>query len=273
MRCKASTRSGDQCRNSAIPGTSFCYISTHGGISKTWGQRVSNFIQNKWVALALGVVSIVALVLTAVGLYWAYGARKSTVTSGVLSSPPQESAMSISVGSAEFVMLSTDGVVFDDGKNPLLSIRHADGRLLVTVEIRDEHGDLIAEMKDNEWRHQQAPAIFDRNYTQDALEIRDKSGRVALQVADLGSTISVAAVFHCPNGWTYMAGPIGGGGSGIELRPPGQSLTLSIPAICDYPSDLHLGSCPGIERLRQMTSKVHAVYPLHFPIHFCLGKK
>ncbi len=196
-----------------------------------------------------------------------------TATSGVLSSPPQESAMSISVGSAEFVMLSTDGVVFDDGKNPLLSIRHADGRLLVTVEIRDEHGDLVAEMKDNEWKHQPAPAIFDRNYTQDALEIRVKSGRVALQVADLGSTVSVAAVFHCPNGWTYMAGPIGGIGSGIELRPPGQQLSLSIPAFCDYPSDLRSGSCPGIERLRQMTSRAHAVYPLYFPIHLCVGKE
>ena len=181
--------------------------------------------------------------------------------------------MSISVGSAEFVMLSKDGVVFDDGKSPLLSIRQVQGRLLVNAEIRDDHGVVIAEMKDNEWKHQQAPAIFDRNYTQDVLEIKDNSGKVALQVANLGRTIAVAAIFHCPNGWTYMAGPVEGGNSEIELRPPSQPLTSNIPAICEYPSDLHLGSCSGIERLRQMTSRVHAVYSLNFPIHFCLGKE
>ncbi len=147
--------------------------------------------------------------------------------------------MSVSVGSAEFVMLSSDGVVFDDSKEPLLQIRLVSGRLLVTTRIRDENGNLIAEMTDNEWKHQQAPAIFDRNYTQAALEIRDRSGTVALQVANLGRTIAVAAIFHCPNGWTYMAGPLGGESSGIELRPPGQPLTTSIPSICEYPSELH----------------------------------
>jgi hypothetical protein len=267
MRCKATTRSGDQCRNNAISGTSFCYISTHGGIQKTFGQRVYNFVQNKWVALALSAVS---LALAVVGVYWQSRARRLAASAGVLSSPIQESTMSISVGSAEFVMLSKDGVVFDDGKSPLLSIRQVDGRLLVTAEIRDDNGSVIAEMRDNEWKHQQVPAILDRNYTGDVLEIRDKSGRVALQIANLGKTIAVAAIFHCQNGWTYMAGPIGGEASAIELRAPGKPLSSDIPAICDYPSDLHLGSCPGIERLRQMTSRGHAVYPLHFPVHLCL---
>jgi hypothetical protein len=179
--------------------------------------------------------------------------------------------MSVSVGAAEFVMLSKDGVVLDDGKEPLLQIRLVGGRILVSARIRDENGSLIAEMTDNEWKHQQAPAIFDRNYTQDVLEIKDRSETVALQVANLGKTIAAAAIFHCSNGWTYMAGPLGGQSSGIELRPRGQPLTAKIPAICDYPSELHLGSCPGIERLRQMTSTAHAALPLHFPVHLCLS--
>ncbi len=130
------------------------------------------------------------------------------------------------------------------------------------------NGGVIAEMKDNEWKHQQ-PAIFDRNYTRDALEIRDKTGKVALQVANLGNTVHVAAVFHCKNDWTYMVGPIAGEGAAIELRRPGEPLTYEIPPICDYPSDLHFGSCPGIERLRQMASGPHTTYQLHFPVHLC----
>lgn len=267
MRCKANTRSGDQCRNNAISGTSFCYIFTHGSTRKTFIQRACNFAQNKWLGLSL--TAAISLAVGLAGYYQGYHGSKLATSFGVLSSP-QASTMSVSVGAAEFVMLSTDGVVFDDGKSPLLQIRLVSGQLLVTTLIRDENGTVLAEMRDNEWKHQKAPAIFDRNYTQDVLEIRDKSGAVALQVANLGKTIAVAAIFHCPNGWTYMAGPIGGESSAIELRPPGQALTSNIPRICDYPSELHFGSCPGVEHLRQMTSRVHAVYPLHFPVHLCL---
>lgn len=117
------------------------------------------------------------------------------------------------------------------------SVKLVNEHLLVTTRIRDASGTLLAEMNDNEWKHLPQPAIFDRNYTADALEIRDGSGRVALQVANLGSTVDVSAIFHCADGWTYMAGPIGGAGSAIELRPPGQGLQWEIPAICDYPSD------------------------------------
>jgi hypothetical protein len=60
MRCKANTRSGDQCRNNAISGTSFCYIASHGGIQKTFPERAYNFIQNKWLGFSLpGAVSLI----------------------------------------------------------------------------------------------------------------------------------------------------------------------------------------------------------------------
>jgi hypothetical protein len=265
LRCKAITKNGDQCRNNSIPGASFCYISSHGQIQKTFWQRFCNFLRNQWQPLTL-----ISLCVSAVPIYWYIQGKKLTATSGVLSSPAQSAPMSISVGSAEFQMLSKDGVVFDEGGDPLLSIRLLNGRLLVTTHVRDASGGLIAEIIDNEWKHQNHPAIFDRNYTNDVLEIRDNTGRVALQLANVGNTIDVAATFHCKNGWTYETGPIGGEGSGIELRHPGEALRYEILPICDYPSDLHFGSCPGIERLKQMTVRPHAIYPLHFPIHLCL---
>jgi len=270
MRCQARTRSGDQCRNNAISGASFCYISTHGCIQKTLGQRVGNFVQNKWLSLALIFVTFIGLPLTIISLLWQSRADRLAATSGVLSGPVHDGPLSVSVGSAEFIMLSRDGIVFDDKINPLLSLRIANGKLLVTTRIRDEKGNLIAEMTDNEWKLQQPPGIFDRNYTADVLEVRDRTGRVALQVANLGETVDLSAIFHCPNGWTYMAGTLGAVGSGVELRPPGQALTSEIPSICDYPSELHLGSCPGLERLKRVRSRPHTVYQLHFPVHLCL---
>jgi hypothetical protein len=266
-RCKAKTTTGDQCRNNAIPGTSFCYISSHGKIRKTRWQRSWNLLRNKWQA-AVALISLPLTLFGALGVYWYLRDSKRNATSGVVSSSTQAAALSISVGSAEFRMLSKDGVVFDEAGVPLLSIRLLNGKLLVTTRVRDANGSLIAEMSDNEWTHQSKPAIFDRNYTENALEIRDSAGRVVLQVADLGNTINVAAVFHCKNGWTYLVGPLAGG-SGVELRPPGEPLTSQIPTICDYPSELHFGSCPGIERLRNMTAGHHPTVSLYFPIHFC----
>jgi len=269
-RCKASTTTGDQCQNIAIPGTRFCYISSHGHIRKTFAERAGNFVQNKWLAFALSAVSVAIAIL---GTWWYLRDKKMNATSGVISAPTEQSPMAVSIGSAEFVMLSKSGVVFAEGAVPLLSIRLVGGRLLVTAQISDERGGLIAEMKDNEWKHQPQPAIFDRNCTRDVLEIKDKAGKVALQVANLGSTVAVAAVFHCKNGWTYMAGPIGGEGSAIELRHPGEPLQSEIPPICDYPSDLHFGSCPGLERLKQqMTSTIPAIYHLYAPVNLCLGR-
>src|SRR5712691_5894494 len=136
-RCKASTKAGDQCRNNAIPGTKFCYISSHGDIKKTLRQRAGNFIRNNWLSLVLCAISLAA---TGLGLSWEFHARQRATNSGVMSSSFQKSPMAVSVGSAEFVMFSKDGIVFDDGKVPLLSIRLVDGRLLVTAQIRDESG-------------------------------------------------------------------------------------------------------------------------------------
>jgi hypothetical protein len=262
-RCKAITKAGDQCRNNAIPGTGFCYMSSHGKLQKTLGQRFRNFVANNWLAL---VLASLPFLLTA---YWEFHHERLNATSGVVTAPHEESPMAVSIGSAQFVMLSKDGVVFSDGKAPLLTIHLIDGRLLVSTQIRDETGSLIAEMKDNEWK--QGPAIFDRNYTRDVLEIRDRTGKVALQVANLGRTVEVSAIFHCPNGWTYLAGSIAGEGSGIELRRQGQPLTSEIPPICDYPSDLHLGSCPGVDLLSQeLTSRLHTIYALYAPVRLCL---
>lgn len=47
---------------------------------------------------------------------------------------------------------------------------------------------------------------------------------------------------------------------------------LSKDGVCNYPSDLHFGSCPGIERLKRMAASPHPIFPLYFPIHFCLQK-
>src|SRR5258706_4272019 len=149
-RCKAKTKNGDQCRNNSIPGTCFCYISSHGHIRKTLWQKTRNFLRNHWQVLATAV----ALPVTFASVYWHLQEKKLSATAGTISSALESTAMSISVGSAEFQMLSKDGVVFDERGDPLLSIRLRNGKLLVTTRFRDTTGGIIAEMNDKEWKHQ-----------------------------------------------------------------------------------------------------------------------
>jgi hypothetical protein len=141
--------------------------------------------------------------------------------------------------------------------------------MFVTAKMKDERGNLIAEMKDNEWTHQPRPSIFDRNYNDNVLEIKDVDGRIALQVADFGETVEVAGVFHCSkNSWTYVLGPADDGGAEIEVRPPGMKTEYQIPPICDYPSQLHLGSCPGSNRIASMI-KNRTAYPISTTLEVC----
>src|SRR5258705_917358 len=115
--CKEITKTCDQCRNNSIPGSSFCYISSHGHIQKTFWQKTRNFLRNHWQTL----VSVITLPLTVIGVYWYFQDKKINATSGAISSAKKSTAMSISTGSAGFHILSENGVVFDEGWGPLLS--------------------------------------------------------------------------------------------------------------------------------------------------------
>jgi hypothetical protein len=94
------------------------------------------------------------------------------------------------------------------------------------------------------------PGVFDRNYTDQALEVRDAKGRIVLQTVALGGTVHVAALLRCSSGRGVLIAPYKEGAL-LQPVPPGAEPTYDIPRICDYPSDLHFGSCPGVESLKR----------------------
>ncbi len=65
-----------------------------------------------------------------------------------------------------------------------------DGRVNFTMLIRDADGSAVAEIIDNEW-HVNPGRGFDRNYSDDALEVRDGTGDVILQVRALPDRIQL----------------------------------------------------------------------------------
>ena len=158
--------------------------------------------------------------------------------------------------------------LFDDNE---LIIWVENDRLKVSTQIRDSHGELVAEIIGNEWKLRK-DNLWDRNYGKNALEVRDANGDVILQVVLKEDYVQFAAKMYSPNGAGFGIGStnftqedirkqkeeslgivaaadgpkevkVGDVIGVLEVCPPGHSLKLVIEPIFQYPSDLHLGEC------------------------------
>jgi len=156
--------------------------------------------------------------------------------------------------------------VFEDNE---LVISIEKGRLKLSTQIRDTHGELVAEIIGNEWKLREEN-LWERNYDKNALEVRDTKGDVVLQVALKGDYVQFAAKMYSRDGAGFGIGSarftqegirrceegslkivaaadgpkevkIGDVISVLEMRPPCHPLELVIEPIFRYPSELHLG--------------------------------
>ena len=244
-RCKAKTSRGDQCRNNAIPGTHYCYLRSHGASNEAPTKRLVNFIFNH-------LVSIASLGLGVAVLFFYFHDRNTSATSGLIKSNGTASRKYIAVGSTRFIIDSPDNIFLREGTQPLVSLRIENQKLYVSTTIRNKSGEIIAELIDNEWKLNKN-SYFDRNYNDQILEVRDNSGNIVLQLANFGNVIHFAGIFNCKNGKTFALIPTGQSGAIMEIRPQGIELEHRIAPICEYPSDLHFGSCPGYDSLKELT--------------------
>jgi hypothetical protein len=253
-RCQGYNRNDEQCCNEALPGSRFCRIAAHAQKPLTRGYRFSKWLQSHPAYAVLTIIGVAAAIITLIGFCIQLSTNRKNATSGVISPSGSSPPKFLSLGGLPVVVHNRDGIVMKDGDDPVLSVhkRHVrsarclwlwscQSQMLVSWKLRSTKGLPVAEIVDNQWSHQPRPAILDRNYTNNILEIRDSTtGRVSLQLVDLGETVYVAGTFICSHsGWTFTVVP----GLKIELRPPGAPITLPIPPVCEYPSEQHLGEC------------------------------
>jgi hypothetical protein len=211
-------------------------------------------------AAAVGLLLIAAILQLLLERRDRAQAARGTFT-GVLESPGQ-------------VLLSPDGVnrprleMADSGSileyagpkgEPLLrifqdnslTIAVKDGQVVVSCLIRSEDGSAVAELIENEWKVNPHNS-FDRNYSKDALEVRDKSGDIVLQVNVLSDRVQFQGKFFDGKGNGFGigkgvdpdTGQVGGIFEITGWRRP--RLTMSIQPMFRYPSERHLG-----ERVRR----------------------
>lgn len=120
------------------------------------------------------------------------------------------------------------------------------GKIKVSTQISDGDGNLIAEIVRNEWRVSPSRA-WDRNYSDDALEVRDSRGLVVLQVRALADRIQLQGAWWVDlgfNGWAqvfFLKDPNSKDAQFVFVPKNGKSSPPSIVPIFEYPSELHLG--------------------------------
>jgi hypothetical protein len=125
-----------------------------------------------------------------------------------------------------------------------LTIELENSDVKVSTIIRDKTGRVVAELKKNEWKVN-PNNTWDRNYSTNALEVKDPTGDIVLQVILLDDRVRFQAKLYDSSGrgisFGKVRGPEGWGG-GIEITGPKHpDLLLKISPVFKYPSDLHLG--------------------------------
>jgi hypothetical protein len=123
--------------------------------------------------------------------------------------------------------------------------------VFVSTKIRDDNDNIIVELHKNEWKVEPPPGTWDRNYADDALEVKDAKGDVVLQIRVLSNVIQLQGVWWVNfgiNGRTRMVvreAPVSEQAPGhhdaqFVFCPPGTPCK-KIEPIFKYPSESHLG--------------------------------
>jgi hypothetical protein len=126
-------------------------------------------------------------------------------------------------------------------------IESIDGKIKVSTQITDENGRLIAELIRNEWKVAPPPSAWDRNYSDDALEVRDAFGNVVLQIKVLPDRIQLQGVWWIdlgpPNGAVrlFIRGNPKDGGQVVIVPKQNKTPPPFIDPMFRYPSDQNLG--------------------------------
>lgn len=123
-----------------------------------------------------------------------------------------------------------------------LSAKNVDGKLVVSARLQSPDG-LVAEITENEWKIN-PQRIWDRNYSTNALEIKNPNGEIVFQILLVRGELHFQGMFFDSTGYgVAFTGDADSseGGSVWALIPGSAKPRPAITALFKYPSELHLG--------------------------------
>lgn len=126
-------------------------------------------------------------------------------------------------------------------KDNKIVIKVVNNSIKVSTLVRDENGNLIAELIDNEWKVNPSNS-FDRNYSKDALEVKNNRGEVVLQIRLFPDKVQLAGVFWGADGEGITIEQRSNESEWACIKLLGKGTPYdAIKPIFKYPSGLHLG--------------------------------
>jgi len=125
-----------------------------------------------------------------------------------------------------------------------LIVESVGGILKVSTQVKDSNGHLVAELVRNEWKVAPPPATWDRNYTNDALEIRGPDGSIMLQIVVMPDRIRIQGEWWLDNAHGIRLASLGPGKGAAVTKLVPNMIPTQAPAIRPlfvYPSASHFG--------------------------------
>lgn len=114
---------------------------------------------------------------------------------------------------------------------------------LFSTDVRDDQGNIVATVRDNHWEVATAPTSWDKNYTEDALEVLDRRGHVVLQVRLFPDRVQFQGEWRDRNGVgrRFLYDSQQRGMIMIPVIPNQLDTEQQISPMFRYPSREHLG--------------------------------
>ncbi len=127
--------------------------------------------------------------------------------------------------------------------------KNVKGKMFLTTDVHDKTGALIVNITDNHWTVSDSKAIlWEKNFTNSALEIKDKRGYIVLQVELLPDRIRIQGEWwdEYGNGVRYAQQhydiPGRGGASTTKLSKDNYPKEPRIKPMFKYPSEKYFGA-------------------------------
>jgi len=129
-----------------------------------------------------------------------------------------------------------------------IKLKNVNGDIFLTTDVHDKTGALIVNIIDNHWTVSDSQAVlWEKNFTNDSLEIKDKRGHIVLQVELLCNRVRIQGEWwdEYGNGVRYVQQHFNssrkGGVAMVKLDKDNHPKEPHIKPIFKYPSNKYFG--------------------------------
>lgn len=164
----------------------------------------------------------------------------------LLFSTEENTPILIEIGNsgAKFLWAGENGEpILDIGDGQYITVEKIENDLFVSTRVKNKDGDQLVEVIRNEWKIAPPPQTWDRNYSENAFELKDARGKIVLQIVLLSDRIQLQGEWWVTpiEGLRIASTGKNKGGTFFYITPKHPTPSTEIQPIFKYPSSKHFG--------------------------------